>query len=164
MESLIIVGNGPSALNKSIDQYDIIVRIGCYVLCKEVGENTDIVLRRSWQPTRAVSQIWMPEPVLSKDQIIPDAERLGPEKYQCLIEKLNLPSNVHPSAGMIAIEMALYLYNNTHRINICGFDQFKDGWYWDPDHSHITPDILHSPVHEHLLINKYTITNRIHQL
>jgi hypothetical protein len=152
---LIVVGNGPSALHKPIDSYDVVVRIGCFQLCEEVGSKVDIVLRRSWQPEHNVAETWIPEPLLTKDNIIPEARRLEQEGYDALFQKLNLPVGAQPSAGMIAIEMALTWYKD-HHISICGFDFMEGGWYWEPGHSHVTEVLTHSPVHERILINKYT--------
>ena len=152
---LIIVGNGPSSLYKPIDSYDKVTRIGCFELIDGTGTKTDIVVRRSWQPVHDVDETWMIEPVISRDKIIEGAKRLGSKKYAALIKKLNLPDNMHPSSGMSAIEMAVQFYGQTHTIDICGFDGFNNGWYWDNSHIHVTSDILHSPIYERMLIMKY---------
>lgn len=160
---MIIVGNGPSAPGHPIDTFDKVARIGCFELIEGIGSKTDIVVRRSWQPERDVSEIWMPEPVLESDKIVPGAKRLGPDNYKQLIDKLKLPDDVHPTAGMSAIELAIILYDS-YDIYICGFDFLEGGWYWDKDHSHVTEGIVHSPVHEQLLVNRYINQQLIRRL
>jgi hypothetical protein len=188
MNDVLIIGNSCDILNKKfgdkIDSFETVVRVGKYNIVgyeDYVGHNTDIV-----------STIYYNIRDIDKDKnlILVNHYNLDDTTIRIPTEKLDLTNVLHVhsrnddveitnffnqtlncqikipncnfSLGFRTIFLILKLFPDK---NICihGFDFFKSGYYFKPDHNRNVAT-RHPYIYERICVKKLIISNKIHEL
>ena len=185
---ILIIGNSYEVLNKKlgekIDKFDIVVRVGKYNIEgfeEYIGSKTDIIstiyynIRESDKDKKLI--LVNHYDLDDKTQIIP-------------INNLNLENVIHTHTRNDDIEIMNFFKNNlSHSIDLCdnnfslgfrtiflvlklfpdfktyihGFDFFKSGYYFNPDHNRNFGN-KHPYIYERICVKKLVSKNKIYEL
>jgi hypothetical protein len=179
MNSCIIIGNGPSVLDKKnrnqIESFDLIVRINNFITKgyeEYIGDRTDILFTCELKEYNSIERIsGFREVIVS---LLNDSSLIGPEildseKIKICLDwdfasivgrAIGLTNDEYPSTGMIAIYYMIHV--RKYKVTITGFDNFEGGrsaHYFEPDRQNYPS--RHNGLKEKKYINKLIKNNKL---
>lgn len=187
-ESILIVGNSCEILNKKlgekIDKFNSVVRVGKYNLAgfeRYVGNKTDIVstiyynIRESDKDKKLIlvnhydlddKTRVIPTINLNLNNVIHTHTRNDDQEIADFF-KTNLSHNINVynnnfSLGFRTIFLVLKLFPHL-KIYIHGFDFFKSGYYFNPNHNRNIAN-KHPYIYERICVKRLVSKNKIYEL